>query len=65
MLEDCEPLTIRQFLLDLEYDEDLVDSIVSGDEEGDSNDNGIDGGDRGDASIIDGGDMRTMVRVRT
>ena len=60
MLEDREPLTIKQFLLDLEYCEDLVDSILSGDENGDSDDNGadiVDEGDRDDASTNDGGDI--------
>ena len=31
LLEDRELLTIKQFLLDLEYGEDLVDAILSGD----------------------------------
>jgi hypothetical protein len=34
MLEDQEPLTIKQFLLDPEYGKDLVDSILSGDKDG-------------------------------
>ena len=56
MLEDREPLTIKQFLLDLEYGEDLVDYILSGDDDGDRDGNGIDDGDRENASISDGGD---------
>ena len=32
LLEDREPLTIKQFLLDLEYGKDLVDDILSGDQ---------------------------------
>jgi hypothetical protein len=56
MLEDREPLTTKQFLLDLEYGEDLVDYILSGDNDGDRDGNGIDDGDRDDASISDGGD---------
>ena len=31
LLEDREPLTIKEFLLDLEYGKDLVDTILSGD----------------------------------
>ena len=31
LLEDCEPSTIKQFRLDLEYGEDLVDAILRGD----------------------------------
>ena len=30
LLENLEPLTIKQFLLDLKYSEDLVDTILSG-----------------------------------
>ena len=45
-------------LLDLEYGEDLVDSILSGDgdEDGNSDINGVDDGDRDDASTSDNGD---------
>ena len=67
MLEDCEPLTINQLLVDLEYDEDLVDSILSGDKGGHSNGNGADivgDGDRDDASTSDGEILRTMLCVR-
>ena len=32
LVEDREPLTIKQFLLDLEYGKDLVDDILSGDQ---------------------------------
>jgi hypothetical protein len=46
MLEDREPLTTKQFLLDLKYGKDLVDFILSGDESG----------DRENVSISDGGD---------
>ena len=58
MFEDREPLTIKQFLLDLEYGEDLVDHILSGDDGGDRDSNGTDDGDRDDASISDCGDNR-------
>ena len=57
MLEDQEPLTIKQFLLDPEYGKDLVDSILSWDEEGDkdmdNNGNGVNMGDRDDAGTDD------------
>ena len=60
MLEDREPLTIKQFLLDLKYGEDMVDYILrgdnDGDEDGDSNGNGIDDRDRDNARTSDGGD---------
>ena len=59
VLEDQETLTIKQLLLDLEDSNDLVDYIMSGDEDrdkdGDSDDNGVDDGDRDDVSITDSG----------
>ena len=36
VLEDQEPLTIKQSLLDLEYGEDPLDFILNGDKDGDS-----------------------------
>ena len=53
MLHNRELLTIKKFLLDLECGEDLVASILSGDEDGGSDGNGIDDGDRDNASIND------------
>ena len=57
LLKDQEPLTIKQFLLDLEYGKDLVDSILSWDEEGDkdmdNSGNGVNMGDRDDAGTDD------------
>ena len=60
MLKDWEPLPVKQLLLDLEYCEDLVDSILSGDEDRDSDGNDadiIDDGDRDDVSTSDDGDI--------
>ena len=57
MLKDRELLTIKQFLLDLKYGKDLIDSILSGDEDRnkdrDSINNGVNDGDRDDASTSD------------
>ena len=58
MLADQEPLIIKQFLLDLEYDEDPLDSILSGDKERDSGGNHIDDGDRVSVSISNSGDNK-------
>ena len=61
MLEDREPLTITQLLLDLEYGKDLVDSVLSKDKDGDSNVNGaniIDNWDRDNASTGNGRDIK-------
>ena len=61
MLEDREPLTIEQLLLDLKCGDDLVYSIMSGDEDGDegggSGGDGVNDGDRDNASISNGGDI--------
>ena len=51
---------LSRFLLDLEYGEDLVDSILSRDKDGDSNGNDVDvvdDGGRNDTSTNDGGDI--------
>ena len=64
MLKDREPLTIKQLLLDIAYDKDLVDYILSGDENGDSDNNVaniVDGGNRDDASTNDNGDINDEV----
>ena len=60
MLKDRELLTIKQLLLDLGYVEDLVDSILSGDEDGDSDGDGVDlvgDGDSDDVSTKNSGDI--------
>ena len=44
-------MTITQLLVDLKYGEDLLDSILSGDKDGDSDSNGINVGERDNASI--------------
>ena len=52
-------MIIKQILLDLGYGKDIVDSILSGEEDRDSNGNGVDvvdDEDRGDASTSDDGD---------
>ena len=63
-LEDQEPLTIKQLLLDLEYGKDLVDYIMSRDEDGDSNGSGaniVNDRDRDNASTNNGGDNKDDV----
>ena len=60
MLKDRELLTIKQLLLDLGYVEDLVDSILSGDEDRDSDGDGVDlvdDGDSDDVSTKNSGDI--------
>ena len=56
MLEDQELLTITQLILNLEHNKDLVDSVLSGNKDGeeDGNSNGIgaDDRDRDNASIL-------------
>ena len=62
-------MTIKQLVLDLEYGEDLVDSILSRNKDGDydkdsnghSNDNGVNDGDRDNASTNNGGDNKDDV----
>ena len=56
ILKDHEPLSIMQFLLDLEYGEDLVDSILSWDGAMGRGGNGINGGDRDGVIISDARD---------
>ena len=58
MLEDREPLTIKQLLSDLEYGDDLVQSILSRDKDGDSNGNGINDGDRAGTSASNSRDNK-------
>ena len=55
-LKDCELLTTNQFLLNLEYGEDLVEYILNGDDDRDRDGNGINDGDRDDDSISNDGD---------
>ena len=53
-------MTTKQLLLDLKYCKDPVDYILSGDKNGDSDDNDadiVDDGDRDDASTNNGGDI--------
>ena len=56
MLGECESPTITQFILDLEYNEDLVDRILGTDSDGDRDGNGIDDRDSDCVSISYGGD---------
>ena len=60
MLENQEPLTIKQLLLDLECGADLVDSILNGHEDGDSDANGVNfvyDRDSDNGSTRNGGDI--------
>ena len=53
-------MTITQLLVDLKYGEDLLDSILSGDKDGDSNDKSVEVvNDRGrdNVSTSDGRDI--------
>ena len=56
MIKDHETVIAKQFLLDLDCIEDLVDSILIGDNEGNRGDNGINDGNRDNASISDSKD---------
>ena len=51
VLEDRELLTIQQFLLNINFGEELVYLVLSWDKDGDRDDNGIDDGDRDDANF--------------